>query len=153
MSTDFEFYQGNASENTAPRITVRKGGQLVLTSGAVKMLGDDVDHVQLAYNAKQGVVGIRGAGESAKGRYSLRTQKSSGSRLVTGKRFFAHCGLTIKKARTFDAEAFDDGIVGFKLTEEPAEAEAPAETAPAKAAAKKAPAKKTAGKRKARAAS
>ena len=29
MSTDFELYQGNASENTAPRITVRKGGQLV----------------------------------------------------------------------------------------------------------------------------
>ena len=141
MSNGFEFFQGNASENTAPRITVRKGGQLVLTSGAVEMLGEDVDHVQLAYNAKKGVVGIRGAGEDAKGRYRLRTQKNGGSRLVTGKRFFGHHSLTIDKARTFDAEAFDGGIVGFQLTEEPAEAETPA------------PAKKTGGRRKARAAS
>ncbi|MCP3960476.1 MAG: hypothetical protein GY719_21740 [bacterium] len=63
---------------------------------------------------------------------------------MTGKRFFSHNGLTIEKARTFDAEAYEGGIVGFNLTEEPAEAEAPAE---------KAPAKKTGGRRKARAAS
>ncbi len=143
MSTDFEFYQGNEIENTAPKITVRKGGQLVLTSGAVAMLGDDVDHVQIGYDAKTKLVGIRGAGEDAQGRYRLRSQKTGGSRLVTGKRFFAHNGLTIEKARTFDAEAFDGGIVGFQLTE-PAEAEAPAKTAPVK---------KTGGKRKARAAS
>ena len=46
----FEFYQGTASENTTPRITVRKGGQLVLTSGAVAMLGDDIKNVQLGYD-------------------------------------------------------------------------------------------------------
>ena len=140
----FEFYQGTASENTAPKITVRKGGQLVLTSGTVAMLGDKVDHVQIGYDAKTKVVGIRGAGEDAQGRYRLRSQKNGGSRLVTGKRFFAHNGLTIAKARTFDAEAYDGGIVGFQLTEEPAEAEAPA---------KPAPAKKTGGRRKAQAAS
>lgn len=67
--------------------------------------------------------------------------EDSDSRLITGKRFFAHHGLTIEKARTFDAEAFDGGIVGFKLIEEPAEAEA------------EAPAEKTGGRRKARAAS
>ncbi len=43
----FEFYQGTTSENTAPKITIRKGGQLVLTSGAVEMLGENVDHVQI----------------------------------------------------------------------------------------------------------
>ncbi len=152
MSNGFDFYEGTASESTNPRITVRKGGQLVLTSGAVDMLGDDVEFVQLAYNAKQGVVGIRGAGEDAKGRYRLRTQKNSGSCLVTGKRFVSHYGLKIDKARTFDAEEFTDGIVGSQLTEEPAETVAetptPAETAPAKAA----PAKKTGGRRKAKAA-
>ncbi len=58
---------------------------------------------------------------------------------MTGKRFFAHYGLTIDKARTFDAEAYDNGIVGFTLTEEP---EAEAETL---APAKKAPAKKAGG--------
>ena len=147
MSNGFEFYQGTASENTAPRITVRKGGQLVLTSGAVAMLGDDVDHVQIGYDAKTKLVGIRGADEDAQGRYRLRSQKTGGSRLVTGKRFFAHNGLTIEKARTFDAEAFDGGIVGFQLTEEPTEAET---EAPAK---RTAPAKKTGGRRKARTAS
>ncbi len=144
----FEFYQGTASENTAPKITVRKGGQLVLTSGAVVMLGDDVDHVQLGYDRKTKVVRIRGADEDAEGRYRLRSQKNGQSRLVTGKRFFAHYGLTIDKARTFDAEAYDGGIVGFKLTEEPAEAESEAPPL-----AKKAPAKKTARKAKAKAAS
>ncbi len=139
MSNGFEFYQGNASENTSPRITVRKGGQLVLTSGAVAMLGDKVDHVQIGYDAKTKLVGIRGAGEDAQGRYRLRSQKTGGSRLVTGKRFFAHNGLTIEKARTFDAEAFDGGIVGFQLAKVPAEAEAPA--------------KKTGRRRKAQAAS
>ncbi len=122
----FEFYQGTASESTSPRITIRKGGQLVLTSGAVEMLGENVDHVQIGYDAKTKVVGIRGAGEDAQGRYRLRSQKNGGSRLVTGKRFFAHNGLTIGKARTFDATAYDGGIVGFQLTEEPAEAEGPA---------------------------
>ena len=146
MSNGFEFYQGTASESTTPKITVRKGGQLVLTSGTVEMLGDDVNHVQLGYDVKTKVVGIRGAGEDAQGRYRLRSQKTGGSRLVTGKRFFAHNGLTIAKARTFDAEAFEGGIVGFCLTEEPAKAETEAPT-------KKAPAKKTDGRRKARAAS
>ena len=78
MSNGFDFYEGTASENTTPRITVRKGGQLVLTSGAVDMLGDD--------------------------------------------------------------EAYDGGIVGLRLVEEPADAETPA------------PAKKTGGRRKAKAA-
>ena len=54
----------------------------------------------------------------------------------------------IEKARTFDAEAYEGGIVGFCVTEEPAEAK---DESPAPA--KKAPAKKTAGRRKSRAAS
>ena len=139
----FEFYEGSVSEGTAPKITVRKGGQLVLTSGAVEMLGDDIEFVQIGWNAKTTVVGIRAATEEAKGRYRLRAQKNSESRLVTGKRFFAHNGLAIEKAQTFDAEEYDGGIVGFKLIEEPAEAETKAETAPAK---------KTGGRRKAKAA-
>ena len=134
MSNGFNFYEGTATENTAPEITVRKGGQLVLTSGAVDMLGDDVEFVQLGYNAKTGVVGIRAATEDAKGRYRLRAQKNSENRLLTGRRFFAHNGLTIEQAKTHDAEEYDGGIVGFKLTEEPAETEPKAETTPAKKA-------------------
>ncbi len=141
----FEFYQGTASENTTPKITIRKGGQLVLTTGAVAMLGDDVDHVPIGYDVKTRVVGLRAAGENAEGRYRLRIPKKGDSRLVTGKRFFAHYGLKVDKARTFDAEEYEGGIVGFKLiTDEPVKVEAPVP-----ALAKKAPARKTGGRRKA----
>ena len=115
MATDFSFYEGTTSENTTPRITVRKGGQLVLTRGAVDMLGKGVERVQLGYNAKTQVVGIRAAGEDAKGSYRLRPQGTNGLHLVTGKRFFAHHGLDVSKARTFDAEKIEDGLVGFSL--------------------------------------
>ena len=114
----FEFYEGTTSENTSPRITVRKSGQLVLTRGAVEMLGEGVTHVQLGYDAKTKVVGLKAAAEDAKGRYRLRTQGTNGLHVVTGKRFFAHYGLEIEKARTFTAETFEGGIVGFQLTEE-----------------------------------
>ena len=50
MANGFDFYEGTKSENTTPRITVRKGGQLVLTRGAVEMLGEGVSHVQLGYH-------------------------------------------------------------------------------------------------------
>ena len=126
MANGFSFYEGSSSENTAPRITVRKGGQLVLTRGAVEMLGEDVDNVQVGYNAETQVVAIRAASEDAKGQYRLRSQGTNGLHLVTGKRFFAHYSLDVSKARTFDAEQIDEGLVGFCLNgaaEKPAESE------------------------------
>jgi hypothetical protein len=115
MANGFSFYEGTTTENTSPRITVRKGGQLVLSRGAVDMLGEGVEHVQVGYNAKTQVVGIRAAGEDAQGRYRLRPQGTNGLHLVTGKRFFAHYGLDVSKARTFNAEKIEDGLVGFTL--------------------------------------
>ncbi len=128
MANGFDFYEGTTSENTTPRITVRKGGQLVLTRGAVEMLGDGVEHVQIGYNTKTQVVGIRAATEDSKGRYRLRSQGSNGLHLVTGKRFFAHYGLDVSKARTFDAERIEDGLVGFSLAEKPADKPAEGKT-------------------------
>ena len=125
----FQFYEGTTSENTSPRITVRKGGQLVLTRGAVEMLGEGTTHVQLAYDAETKVVGLKAAAEDVKGRYRLRTQGTNGLHVVTGKRFFAHYGLEIGKARTFTAETFEGGIVGFQLTEESGEAKPAAKKA------------------------
>ena len=121
---DFEFFQGTTSESrTLPRITIRKGGLLVLTQAAAKMLGDEVTHIQLAYDSKNHAVGIRASAEDASGCYRLRTQPKSPGRLVGGKRFFQHHGLTIDKARTFDAVDFGNGIVGFTLPEDMAESE------------------------------
>ena len=89
-------------------------------------------------------VGIRPAGEDAKGRYRLRSQANGHSRLVDGKRFFSHNGLTATKARHYPAEELGDGIIGFTLAEEP-ETDAAEAAAPEKG-------KKTGGRRKARAA-
>ena len=62
----FEFFQGTLSESTATaRVTVRRGGLMVISRAAVDMLGDDVTHVQLAYDPKTGVVGLRSAADGA----------------------------------------------------------------------------------------
>ena len=46
----FQFFEGTTESAAAARITVRKGGILVLTRAAVEMLGDDVAAVQVGYN-------------------------------------------------------------------------------------------------------
>ena len=126
MSNGFQFYEGTTSDSaTTPKITVRKGGVLILTKAAVDMLGEDVTHVQIGYNEKTRAVGIRRATEDARGRYRLRSQRNSPSRLIDGKRLFMHHGLIAEKARAFNVEKFgDDGIIGFTLTAEPEAAEA-----------------------------
>ena len=125
---DFEFFQGKLTESrTLPQITVRRGGLIVLTRAAVDMLGEGTTHVQLAYNGKSGAVGVRASAQDAPGCYRLRTQGKSPAKIVAGKRFFGHHGLAVDKARTFAAEEFGNGIVGFRLpTEEPKEQPEPA---------------------------
>jgi hypothetical protein len=130
MTTEFEFFEGTATVNsTTPRVTVRKAGQLVLTEAAVAMLGEGVEAVQIGYNPKGRVVGLRPAPEGGRGVLKLRAQPNGRSRLVDAKRFFAHRGLAIDKARGLEVEGFGGGIVGFRLPEEGAEAEAPAKAA------------------------
>jgi hypothetical protein len=127
-NTGFEFFEGARTESKAPQVTVRRSGQLVLTPPAVAMLGEDVSHVQVGYNAASGVVGIRAASNGAKGRYRLRSQ-NNGASLVDGRRFLTHHGLKVDKAQTFPAEAVGDGIVGFTIpksgTAAPGESDAP----------------------------
>jgi hypothetical protein len=134
MSTEFEFFEGTATVNsTTPRVTVRKAGQLVLTEAAVAMLGEGVEAVQIGYNPKSRVVGIRPAAEGVRGALKLRAQPNGRSRLVDAKRFFAHRGLALGKARGLEVEDFGGGIIGFRLPEEGAgEAEAPAQVKTAK---------------------
>ena len=114
----FNFFEGNVSVSaTVPQITVRKGGLIVLTRAAADMLrdGDQVTHVQLAYDPKTGIVGLRSCELGTAGAYTLRHHKSNASRLIGGKRFFAHYGLDITAAKTYTPESFDNGIVGFRL--------------------------------------
>ncbi len=112
----FEFYEGHATHSaTAAEITVRRGGVLVLTAATVEMLGKGTTHVQLGFDPSNRAIGLKAASEGARGAYRLRTQSNSVSRLVDGKRLFAHHGLSAEKARRFDAEDFGNGVVGFRL--------------------------------------
>jgi hypothetical protein len=125
MSTSFEtfeFFEGGRTDSRAPRITVRRSGQLALTGAAIALLGDEVSHVQVGYDPTTKAVGIRPAAEGVRGRYKLR-RMANRSGLVDGRRFFAHHGLTVGEARTFDAEDFGKGIVGFRLSEVATEGE------------------------------
>ena len=116
MSTTFEFFEGAATVNsTTPRVTVRKTGQLVLTEAAVAMLGEGVEAVQIGFDPKARAVGIRPAAEGGRGVLKLRRQPNGRSRLIDCKRFFAHHGLTVEKARGLEVEEFGGGIVGFRL--------------------------------------
>ncbi|MCH9650792.1 MAG: hypothetical protein K0U98_21370 [Deltaproteobacteria bacterium] len=114
----FDFYEGATTDSTShPRITVRRGGLMVLTQAAVEMLGEEVERVQVGYNPETRAVGLRAAGGGTRGSYRLREQRNSVSRLVDGKRVFSHHCLAVDKARTFDAQNFGDGVVGFVLEE------------------------------------
>ncbi|MCP4605217.1 MAG: hypothetical protein GY847_32655 [Proteobacteria bacterium] len=59
MSNGFQFFEGTRREsNTSPRITVRRGGLMVLTGAAVEMLGEGATHVRIGFNPKTKAVGI-----------------------------------------------------------------------------------------------
>ena len=94
MSNGFQFYEGTSTESASrPRITVRRGGVLVLTSAAVAMLGEDATHVQIGYNPETKAIGLRGAPEDCKGCYRLRRRRrpSGGlDRLLPERRALRH---------------------------------------------------------------
>ncbi len=126
MSNGFSFYEGPTTDSTdIPQITVRRGGLMVLTRAAVEMLGEGAIQVQIGFNPETQAIGRRAAAEGARGSYRLREQRSSVSRLVDGKRVFAHHGLTVDKARSFAAKDFGDGVVGFVLEEVSGDSGAP----------------------------
>ncbi|MEM8995960.1 MAG: hypothetical protein AAGF23_14330 [Acidobacteriota bacterium] len=117
-TTGFHFYEGSTTDSaTSARITVRKGGILVLTKATVEMLGDDVEAVQVGYNPETRAIALRPASLDARGSYRLRGQRNSVSKLVDGKRVFKRHGLVAESSMKYDAESFGDGLVGFTLPE------------------------------------
>ena len=120
-AADFVFFEGAVSVSKAQaRITVRRGGLLVLTAAAAEMLGENVDAVQLAFNQKNGAVAIRAASPGAAGAYRLRHQMEGPGRQITGKRFLEHFGLEVSSRRSFEVVSFGEGLIGFHIR--PAEA-------------------------------
>jgi hypothetical protein len=88
MSNGFEFFEGTRTESQTPQVTVRRSGQLVLTPPAVAMLGEDVTHVQVGYNAESGIVGIRAASTGP------RAATASGHR-PTGRAWWTAAGSSL----------------------------------------------------------
>ena len=116
----FEFYEGNLSESSAtPRITIRRGGLMVVSRAAAEMLGDDVSHIQFAYDRLNGAIGIRAATAETAGSYRLRTQRKSPTRLVGARRFLKYHEIKTEKATTFEVRDFGNGIIGFRIEGEP----------------------------------
>ena len=111
----FVFFDGSNTQTTSPRISIRRGGLLVLNGAAARMLGENVTHVQLGYDAEKNAVAIREAPADALGRYKLRTAPKGSSRMINGKRLFEHHGLDAEKARRFNVEDFGDGLIGLYL--------------------------------------
>jgi hypothetical protein len=116
MSNGFTFFQGTPSHSASiPKVTIRRNGLLVLTQAAVNMLEKDGPRVQLGFNEKTNAIGLRSTSEAGNGSYLLRKPKKGSSRLVDGKKFLYHLGLSFDSAESFDAEDFGDGVVGFRL--------------------------------------
>ena len=113
---DFQFFEGPSAVSTLePRVTIRKNGMLTLSRGAVEMLGADSTHVRFGIDPKTNSVGLQAVPSGTNGGYLLRSPKKGHSKIVDGKRFFTHLGLSFAKSQSFDAERFGDGIVGFRL--------------------------------------
>ena len=118
----FVFFEGSRqSASSAPSVTIRRDGLIVLNAAATEMLGEDVTHVQIGYDEEKGAIGIRAASAEAIGKYRLRMPPRGASRLVNGKRMLAHYGLDVEKAETYTAESFGEGIIGFYLNGKPEE--------------------------------
>ena len=117
ITPSFEFFQGVATESASkPRITVRRGGLMVITKAAADMLGEGADHIQLAYDRNTGAVGMRAVEKGTAGCYRLRSQRKSASRIVGGKRFFSYHEIDTAQATTYEAKDFGGGIIGFVIT-------------------------------------
>ena len=144
ITPSFEFFQGVATESASkPRITVRRGGLMVITKAAADMLGEGADHIQLAYDRNTGAVGMRAVEKGTAGCYRLRSQRKSASRIVGGKRFFSYHEIDTTQATTYEAKDFGGGIIGFLITaktesdaETTADTDAPVDITPKTTAAK-----------------
>ncbi len=133
MSNGFQFYEGNATESAEhARITVRKGGVLVLTQATLDMLGADASHVQVGFNPETRQLALRSSGGDSKGAYRLRSQRNSPSRLVDGKRVFKLHGLAAESSTSYEAEDLGDGLIGFRLPETAADDEPQPKAKPTK---------------------
>ena len=127
---DFVFFDSSkASKSMSPKITVRRGGALVINEKATAMFGDGVTHVQICYSGKTRAVGLRAAEPEDPGTFRMQQHKNIKGCLVNAGPMFKHHGLEIERATSFDVEDFGDGIYGLTLPGGPESERGPASEA------------------------
>ena len=115
--SDFVFFDSSqTSKSMTPKITVRRGGALVINHKAAEMFGKDVTHVQICYSVKTKAVGLRAAKPDTEGAFRMQKHKNiNNGFLVNAAKMFKYHGLEIERATSFDVEDFGDGIYGVTL--------------------------------------
>lgn len=94
-----------------PYLTIQKRGTLSFNKAAQVALGEP-EAVELLYDKKKNVMGVRGVDPSVQHAYPLRAQanKEVGPFIVSGSAFTKYYGIATGVARRFAAEA-QDGIL------------------------------------------
>ena len=116
MNFDFEVFNRRSARITdEPMVTVQKGGTLSLNAAAAKVIRGAHGKtkkipVELLFDAKRRVIGVRWAPEGANV-YYLRKQPNSNSYLVAGRSFTNHYKIAHEIARRYQASVHDGKIV------------------------------------------
>lgn len=106
---EFEVFNRRATlEKTPPLVTLQPRGTLALNQAAKDALGDP-QHVELLFDRKQQVIGIRAAADpDSSSSYPLK-EKANGRVYITGEpEFFEYYHIQTGRARRFEGKMVDD---------------------------------------------
>lgn len=104
---------------SAGRSTIRilKSGDFSISPGAYQQWFDKANHVELLYDPKSRKIGLKPRRKPTKASYKLRESPQGGQRrYVSGTQFLDAYGISVGKARSFEARWNDKaGVVEFKV--------------------------------------
>ena len=116
----FEVFQkSSAPLSRVPAVTIQKNGLFSLNRAAHGLIGEP-DFVELLWDAKQRVIGLRPAKEDNPNAFPVRAQSSKtdkGPVLVAGTLFTRHYDIPTHQSRRWVVRA-DDGILCIDLKQE-----------------------------------
>ena len=113
----FEVYRKPSSRaGIEPAVSVQRGGNFSLNSGACQLLGKPAA-VELLYDRSARLIGFRPAGAEAPHAYRLRPQKEGTSLRVSGGAFARHYGISTAVTRRYPATMVGD-VLAVDVTEE-----------------------------------
>lgn len=95
--------RGPASGKSTIRIL--KNGDFSISPGAYAKWFDNANYVELMFDPRQKKIGLKPKPKSTKASYKLRESPQGGRRrYVSGGQFLENYGISVGKAKSFDAE-------------------------------------------------